>query len=113
MSMVDTRPAVRALGTMTGRLAAIAGAVSFALILIGATMLSNAPSATASGQKTLSYLALHHGRLQLGAVLTALAMATALAWATGLSRALRKAEGGTRAWPWPRSAGCSRRRESA
>ena len=94
-SMVDTRPAVEAAGTMTGRLAALAGAVSFALILISATMLSNAPSATDSGQKILSYLALHHGRLQLGAVLTALAMATALVWAAGLSRALRKAEGGT------------------
>ena len=95
MSMVDTRPAVRAPGTMPGRLAALAGAVSFVLILISATMLSNAPSAAASGQKILSYLALHHGRLQLAAVLTALAMATALVWAAGLSRALRKAEGRT------------------
>jgi hypothetical protein len=95
MSMVDTRPAVKAPGTMTGRVAALAGAVSFALILISATVLSNAPSATASGQKILSYLALHHGRLQVGAVLTALAMATALVWAAGLSRALRKAEGRT------------------
>ncbi len=98
MSMVDTRQTARAPGTpgtMSGRLAALAGAVSFVLILISATMLSNAPSATDSGQKILSYLALHHGRLQLGAVLTALAMATALVWAAGLFRALRKAEGGT------------------
>jgi hypothetical protein len=95
MSMTDTRSAVRAPGTMSGRVAALAGAVSFVLILISATMLSNAPSATDSGQKILRYLALHHGRLQLGAVLTALAMATALVWAAGLSRALRRAEGGT------------------
>jgi hypothetical protein len=97
MSMVDTRPApaVRAPGTMSGRLAALAGAVSFVLILISASMLSNSPSAADSGQKIFSYLALHHGRLQLGAVLAALAMATALVWAAGLFRALRRAEGGT------------------
>jgi hypothetical protein len=98
MSIVDTRQAARAPGTpgtMSGRFAALAGAVSFVLILISATMLSNAPSATDSGQKILSYLALYHGRLQLGAVLAALAMATALVWAAGLFRALRKIEGGT------------------
>lgn len=96
MSMLDTRQAARAPGTpgtISGRLAAIAGAVSFVLILISATMLSNAPSGTASGQKIVSYLALHHGRLQVGAVLTALAMSTALGWAAGLFRALRRAEG--------------------
>lgn len=65
MPIVDSRPAVRAPGTMPGRVAALAGAVSFVLILISATMLSNSPSATASGQKILSYLALHHGRLQI------------------------------------------------
>ena len=98
MSMLDTRQAARAPGTpgtMPGRLAALAGAVSFVLILISATMLSNAPRATDSGQKILSYLTLHHGRLQIGAVLAALAMSTALVWAAGLFRALRKAEGGT------------------
>ena len=111
MSIVDSRPAVRAPGTMPGRVAALAGAVSFVLILISATMLSNSPSATASGQKILSYLALHHGRLQVGAVLTALAMATALVWAAGLFRALRRAKGGTPGLAWPRSGGwCSRRR---
>jgi hypothetical protein len=97
MSMVDTRQAARAPGTpgtMSGRVAALAGAVSFVLILISATMLNNAPSATASGQEVVSYLALHHGRLQVGAVLMALAMATALVWAAGLFRALRRAEGG-------------------
>ncbi len=98
MSMVGTRQAARAPGTpgtMSGRFAALAGAVSFVLILISATMLSNAPRTTDSGQKIVSYLALHHGRLQVGAVLTALAMATALVWAAGLFRALRRAEGGT------------------
>ncbi len=82
-------------GTMSGRLAALAGTVSFVLILISASMLSNAPSATDSGQKILGYLVLHHGRLQVGAVLAGLAMSTALVWAAGLFRALRRAEGGT------------------
>jgi hypothetical protein len=54
----------------------------------------NAPSTADSAQKIFSYLALHHGQLQLGAVLGALAMSTALVWAAGLYRALRKAEGG-------------------
>ena len=93
--MLDTRQEVRAAGTIPGRLAALAGAVSFVLILISAILRGNAPSATDSSQKIFSYLALHHGQLQLGAVLAALAMSTALVWAAGLYRALRKAEGGT------------------
>lgn len=80
---------------MSGRVAALAGAVSFVLILISAIMLGNSPSAADSGQEIFSYLALHHGRLQLRAVLAALAMCTALVWAAGLFRALRRAEGGS------------------
>jgi hypothetical protein len=94
MSMVDTGHAVRARGTMPGRVAALAGAVSFVLIAIASNMVNNVPNFAASGQKIINYLALHHGRLQLGAVLTALAMSTALVWAAGLYRALRRAEGG-------------------
>jgi hypothetical protein len=93
--MLDTRQAVRAAGTFSGRLAALAGAASFVLILISAILRSNEPSATDSAQKIFSYLALHYGQLQLGAVLAALAMSAALVWAAGLYRALRKAEGGT------------------
>ncbi len=93
--MLDTRQAVRAPRTIAGRLAALAGAVSFVLILISAILRGNTPSATDSAQKIFSYLALHHGQLQLGAVLAALAMSTALVWAAGLYRALRKAESGT------------------
>jgi hypothetical protein len=93
--MLDTRQAVSAPRTIPGQLAALAGAVSFVLILISAILRGTAPSATDSAQKIFSYLALHQGRLQLGAVLAALAMSTALVWAAGLYRALRKAEGGT------------------
>lgn len=99
MSMLDTRQAARAPGTpgtMSGRVAALAGAVFFVLIAISASVLSNAPNPFSdSGQDILSYLALHHDRLQLSAALMALAMSTALVWAAGLYRALRKAEGGS------------------
>jgi hypothetical protein len=99
MSMVDTRQAARAPGTpgtMSGRVAALAGAVFFVLIAISSGVLSNAPNPFSdSGQEILSYLARHHDRLQLSAVLMALAMSTVLVWAAGLYRALRKAEGGS------------------
>ena len=99
MSMVDTRQASKAPGTpgtMSGRVAALAGAISFVLIAISSSALNPIPNPiTASGQKILSYLALHHGQLQLSAALTALAVSTELVWAAGLYRALRRAEGGT------------------
>jgi hypothetical protein len=81
---------------MSGRVAALAGAVFFVLSAISYSVLNNVPNPfTDSGQKILSYLALHQGQLQLSAVLTALAMSTVLVWAAGLYRALRRAEGGT------------------
>lgn len=92
--MLDTRREVRAPITISGRLAALAGAVSFVLILISAILRSSTPSATDSARTIFSYLALHHGQLQLGAVLAALAMSTALVWGAGLYRALTKADGG-------------------
>jgi hypothetical protein len=99
MSMVDTRQASKAPetpGTMSGRVAALAGAVSFVLSSISYSVLDNVPNPfTDSGQKIVSYLALHQGQLQLSAVLTALAMSTVLVWAAGLYRALRRADGGT------------------
>jgi hypothetical protein len=98
MSMVDIRRAAKAPGTpgtMLGRVAALAGVVSFVLIAISASVLSNAPNPFSdSGRDILSYLALHHGQLQLSAVLMALAMSAVLVWAAGLYRALRRAEGG-------------------
>jgi hypothetical protein len=93
--MVDSRQAVRVAGTMSGRLAALGGAVFFVLIVISNMLRSNAPSATDSGQKIFDYVAVHHGRLQLGAVLAGLAMSAALVWLSGLFRALRRVEGGT------------------
>ena len=99
MSMTDTRQAARAPGTpgtMPGRVAALAGVVSFVLMAISFDVLGYGPDPfTDSGQKILSFLALHHGQLQLSAALTALAMSTVLVWAAGLYRALRRAEGGT------------------
>ena len=99
MSMVDTRQASKAPGTpgtMSGRVAALAGAVFVVLSAISYSVLNNVPNPfTDSGQKILSYLALHQGQLQLSAVLTALAMSAVLVWAAGLYRALRRAEGGT------------------
>ena len=99
MSMVDTRQEARAPetpGTISGRVAALAGAVSLVLMAISYSALGNIPNPfTDSGQKILSYVALHHGQLQLSAALTALAMSTALVWAAGLYRALRRAEGVT------------------
>ncbi len=99
MSMVDTRQAAKAPGTpgtMSGRVAALAGAVFFVLLAISASVLTNVPNPFSdSGQEILSYVARHQGQLQLSAVLMALAMSAVLVWAAGLYRALRKAEGGS------------------
>ena len=81
----------RAAGTISGRLAALAGVVSFVLILLSAMLRGDAPSATDSAQNIFSYLALHHGQRQLRAVFAALAMSTALVRAAGLYRALASA----------------------
>ncbi len=99
MSMLDTRQAARAPGTpgiMSGRVAALAGAVFFVLLAISAGVLTNVPNPFSdSGREILSYVALHQGQLQLSAALMALAMSAVLVWAAGLYRALRKAEGGS------------------
>jgi hypothetical protein len=76
-------------------LAALGGAVFFALVVVNSNLLSGAPSATDSGQETFNYLARHQDRLQLSAVLWGFAMAAALVWLSGHFRALRRAEGGT------------------
>ncbi len=77
------------------RLAALGGVLFFVLVVINSNQLSGAPSASDSGQETFDYLARHHGRFQIGAVLWGFAMAGALLWLSGLFRALRRAEGGT------------------
>jgi hypothetical protein len=76
------------------RLAALGGAVFFALFLAFASLTSGTPSATDSAQETFNYLSAHDGRLQLAAVLYGLAMPAALLFLSGLFRALREAEGG-------------------
>lgn len=77
------------------RLAALAGAVFFALVVVNSSLLSGAPSATDSPRETFDYLADHAGRFQISAVLWGFAMSAALVWLSGLFRALRRAEGGT------------------
>jgi hypothetical protein len=81
-------------GVAATRLAALAGGVFFALIVVSANLRSGAPSATDSGQEIFDYVAEHAGRLQFGAVLMGLAMAAALVWLSGLFRVVRGAEGG-------------------
>lgn len=95
---VESRPAVHIPGSMSVRLAALGGAVFFALFLIFAVLTSGTPSATDSRQDVFNYLSGHHGRLQVAATLLGLAMLAALLLVSGLFRALRKAEGGTAAF---------------
>ena len=92
---VEARPHVHVPGAMSVRLAGLGGAVFFGLFLGYAALTSGTPSATDSGRETFDYLAAHHGRLQLAAVLIGLAMPAALVLVSGLCRALRKAEGGS------------------
>jgi hypothetical protein len=94
LTVVDSQ-AVRVPGAMSVRLAALAGAIFFALMVIQANLRSGAPSASDSGQKIFDYVADHAGRLQLSAVLLGLAMSAALVWLSGLYRTVRRAEGGT------------------
>jgi hypothetical protein len=93
LAVVDSQE-VRVPGVMSVRLAALAGAIFFALMVIQANLRSGAPSATDSGQKIFDYVADHAGRLQLGAALLGLAMSAVLVWLSGLYRAVRRAEGG-------------------
>lgn len=79
---------------MSARLAAVGGAVFFALFMTFAVLTSGTPSVTDSRQDTFNYLSAHQGRLQLAAALLGLAMPAALLFVSGLYRALRKAEGG-------------------
>jgi hypothetical protein len=93
--VVDHPELIKARGALPTRLAALAGAVFFVLMLIQAGFRNGAPSATDSDQKIFDFVSSHAGRLQLGAVLLGLAMSTALLWLSGLFRTLRQAEGNT------------------
>ena len=90
----EQRPAIHVPGWMSVRVAALGGAVFFALFLAFASLTSGTPSTTDSAQETFTYLSAHDGRLQLAAVLLGLAMPAALLFLSGLFRALREAEGG-------------------
>ena len=75
------------------RLAALGGTVFFVLFIIYGTLTSNTPSITASSKDVFDYFVKHHDRIQLAAVVMALAMPAVLLWLSGLFRALRKADG--------------------
>lgn len=92
---METKQAIRVPGAMSVRLAALGGAVFFALTIVHANLVSGTPSATDPAQDTFDYLAKHEGRLRLDAVLLGLAMPAALVFLSGLVRALRRAEGGS------------------
>jgi hypothetical protein len=75
------------------RPAAVGGVAFFALLLVNASLQSNAPAATDSRAEVFSYVARHHDRLQVAAVLWGFAMVAAAVWLPGLYRALRQADG--------------------
>ena len=91
---LERRPVVHVPGSLSVRLAAVGGAVFFALFIAFAILTGGTPSITDSSQDTYNYLSAHDGRLQLAAVLLGLAMPAALLALSGLFRALREAEGG-------------------
>jgi hypothetical protein len=79
----------------SARVSALGGAIFFVLIVLNANQLNGAPSATDPATEIFDFLARHHERFQVGAVLLGLAMPAALLWLSGLVRALRGAEGRT------------------
>jgi hypothetical protein len=91
---MERRPVVHVPGLLSVRLAALGGAVFFALFIAFATLTKGTPSITDSGRDTYNNLSAHDSRLQLAAVLFGLAMPAALLAVSGLFRALREAEGG-------------------
>lgn len=92
---MDNRTVAGVAGAVSVRLAALAGAVFFALVVIYGTLTSGSPSATDFGPEIFSYVARHQGRLQMAAALIGLAAPAALLWLSGHFRALTRAEGGT------------------
>jgi hypothetical protein len=93
---LQSKHGVHVPGAVSVRLAALGGAVYFALILAFGNLASGSgfPNATDSSRDTFAYISAHDGRLQLAAVLYGLAMPAALLFLSGLFRALREAEGG-------------------
>lgn len=91
---LEHRPVVHVPGSLSVRLAALGGAVFFALFLAFALLTRGTPSVTDSARETFDYISAHDGRLQLAAVLYGLAMPAALLFLSGLFGALREAEGG-------------------
>lgn len=77
------------------RVAAVAGAVFFILILVAGPVLGrSSPDLSASGQTTFDFVRGHRSDIQLSAALGALAMGAFVIWLSGLFGALRHATGG-------------------
>ncbi|HET6877567.1 MAG TPA: hypothetical protein VFH38_08570 [Jatrophihabitans sp.] len=81
-------------GTTWARVTAVGGLLFFGSFIAFATLTSNTPAASDTRREVFSYLAQHHDRLQLAAVVYALAMPAALLFLSGLFATLRTAEGG-------------------
>lgn len=92
---MESRQVAGVAGALSVRVAALGGAVFFALVLVYAGLTSGAPSATDSRRVIFDYLTDNQGQLQLAAVVMGLAMPAALLWLSGHFRALTRAEGGT------------------
>ena len=92
---LERLPVVHVPGLVSVRLAALGGAVFFALFVAFAGLTSGTPSAVSdSARETFTYVSAHDGRLQLAAAVYGLSMPAALLFLSGLFRALREAEGG-------------------
>ena len=92
---MESRQVAGVAGALSVRVAALGGAVFFALVLVYAGLTSGAPSATDSRRVIFDYLTDNQGQLQLAAVVMGLAMPAALLWLSGHFQALTRAEGGT------------------
>jgi hypothetical protein len=94
MSAIQVQEAqgARSTGILSVRVAALAGAVYFALIIGFSQLTSGSPSATDAGTEILDWLQRNQGRMQLAAVLLGFAMPAALMALSGLFRALSNAE---------------------
>jgi hypothetical protein len=90
---LESEQSARVRAVWSVRVAALAGAAYFGLIIAFSQLTSGSPSTADSGDEVFDYLAKHDERIQLAAVLIGFAMPAALLWLSGLYRALRKAEG--------------------
>ena len=92
---VQRTPTPPSAGTWWVRVAALAGAAFFGLIVAVGTLTSGAPAAADPATDVVAFLRDHQSQLQVAAGLLALAMPAALLFLSALYAALVKAEAGT------------------